>query len=578
MCPQEWDPSRWLPRLMQKEKNIIKTNTYAIIVAVAVSTAHAQVAPDAGSILRDQQKPVLEVPAKPAPAIRLDEPARPALKPSAATLALKGFRITGMSVFAEAELLAQVRDYVGKDVGFADLDQAAARISRYYRERGYLVARAYLPTQDVKDGVVEIAVIEGRFGKAHLDNKSRVRDTVAHRHLDAFPGTVVTERGIERKMLLLSDLPGVGDPRAVLRPGANVGESDIVVELGPAPFATGSLEYDNHGNRFAGANRLTGKLNLLSPLGLGDLLSAQLTKGFNGLDYGRLAYQLPVGGHGFKIGGAHSRSTYRLGNSFSVLDAAGEADNFSLNASYAFVRTRLFNLYGHAAHDWREFQDRVGALATVADKSSRATTLSLTGDARDDYFGGGITVFSASYSDGRLNLKTPAVRATDDVTARTHGHYDKWNFNVLRLQSLGERLSAYLSLSGQKGGKNLDSSEKFVLGGANGVRAYPSGESSGDSGFIATAELRYTFNLAPVPGILQPFVFVDSGAATLNENPFAAGNNRRHLSAGGIGLSWVKAGDFQVKLTLATRLGSQPSASSDTDRHTHGWVHAIKFF
>lgn len=354
----------------------IKTNTYVVSAILAVSTAHAQVAPDAGSILRDQQKPVLEVPTRPAPAIKFDEPARPALKPSSAKLALKGFRVTGISVFAEAELRALLRDYVGKEVGFADLDQAAVRISRYYRERGYLVARAYLPTQDVKDGVVEIAVIEGRFGKVSIDNKSRVRDSVARRHLDAFPGTVVTERGIERKLLLLSDLPGVADPRAALRPGANVGESDMAVELGAAPVASGSIELDNNGNRFTGANRLTGKLNLSSPLGLGDLLSVQFTKGFDGLDYGRLAYQLPVGGDGFRIGGAYSRSTYRLGKSFSVLDAAGDADNYALNVSYALVRTRLFNLYGHAAYDWRDFQDRIGATATVADKSSRATRIS----------------------------------------------------------------------------------------------------------------------------------------------------------------------------------------------------------
>jgi hemolysin activation/secretion protein len=117
-----------------------------------------------------------------------------------------------------------------------------------------------------------------------------------------------------------------------------------------------------------------------------------------------------------------------------------------------------------------------------------------------------------------------------------------------------------------------------VLGGANGVRAYPWGEASGDSGYVATAELRYTFNVAALPGVLQPFVFVDTGGVTLNENPFIAGVNTRHLSAGGVGLTWVKANDFQVKLTLATRLGNQPSVSSDTDRHTRGWVQAIKYF
>jgi len=183
--------------------------------------AQAQIVPDAGTILREQQKPVPEVPTRPAPAIKQDEPARPALKPADTTrFMLKGFRVTGNTVFAESELIGLVREYVGREVGFADLEQAAARISRYYREHGYMVARAYIPAQTVAtDGVVEIAVIEGRFGKVELDNKSRVRDSVARGYLDAFPGTPVTAPALERKMLLLNDLPGVGEARATLRPG-----------------------------------------------------------------------------------------------------------------------------------------------------------------------------------------------------------------------------------------------------------------------------------------------------------------------------------------------------------------------
>lgn len=563
-----------------KIKNIIKTYTYAYVVMIGgfSGAIQAQVAPDAGSILRDQQKPILEVPTHTAPAIKLDEPARPAIQPSSTRFVLKRFRVTGNTAFAEAELVAQVGDIVGKNIGFADLDQAASRISRYYRERGYLVARAYLPAQDIKDGAVEIAVIEGRYGKVDLDNKSRVRDGVVRGHTASLPGATVVEPALERKLLLLNDLPGVGEVRGTLRPGTNVGESDLTVNLTPAPFASGSIEFDNHGDRFTGGYRLTGKLNVLSPLGFGDLLSAQLSKSFNGLDYGRLAYQIPVGGDGFKLGAAFSRSTHQLGNLFSVLDASGEADTYTLNASYPFIRTRHFNLYGQAAYEWRDFQDRIAAVALAVDRSTRAGTLTLRGDARDALWGGGITVFSLGYASGRVNVETPIARAVDDVTAHTHGHFDKWNVNVLRLQNLGERLSAYIAFSGQKARKNLDSSEKFVLGGANGVRAYPWGEAPGDSGYVATAELRYTFNVAAVPGVLQPFVFVDTGGVTLNEHPFIAGANTRHLSAGGVGLTWVKPNDFQVKLTLATRLGSQPSVASDTDRHTRGWVQAIKYF
>jgi hemolysin activation/secretion protein len=123
--------------------------------------------------------------------------------------------VTGNTVFSESELTGLVREYVGKEVAYADLEQATARISRYYREHGYMAARAYVPAQAIKtDGVVEIAVIEGRYGKTELNNKSHVDDGVARGYFNTFPRTVVTLSALERKMLLLNDLPGVGESRA----------------------------------------------------------------------------------------------------------------------------------------------------------------------------------------------------------------------------------------------------------------------------------------------------------------------------------------------------------------------------
>ena len=562
-----------------------KVARYTIIACAICASfggvAQAQIVPGAGTILRQQEQKPLEVPTRPAPTIKQDEPARPALKPADTPhFVLKGFRMTGNTVFAESELIELVREYVGKDVGFADLEQAAARISRYYREHGYMVARAYIPAQTVTiDGVVEIAVIEGRFGKVELDNKSRVRDSVAGGYLDEFPGTLVTEPALERKMLLLNDLPGVGEARARLTPGAQVGESDLAVALAAAPFASGSLEYNNQGNYYTGVNQLVANVNLLSPLGLGDMLNGQFTKGFDGLEYGRLAYQIPVGSDGFKLGAAYSNTRYQLGKTFEPLDESGWAHAYTLNASYPFKRTPNFNLYGQAAYDRRDFQDSQGFVGLVSEKTTNVARLTLSGDARDTALGGGITVFSLGYSGGSLNLETPIVRQIDDATVQTNGHFDKWNVSALRLQSISERLSVFVSLSGQKAGKNLDSSEKFFLGGAYGVRAYATGEAAGDNGYLATAELRYTFSIAAVPGVWQPFAFVDTGGVTINENPFAPGvPNTRHLTGGGMGLTWVRASDFQVKLTVATRLGSEHSTSSDTDQKTRGWVQAIKYF
>lgn len=567
---------------MRTSINIIKTNSYVYVVggvcSVLAAAAAAQTPPDAGTILRDQQKPALELP-KPAPDIRLEEPARPALQRSTVTrFVLKSLRISGNTVFNEAELLALVNDAIGKEVDFAALDVLTARLSRYYRDRGYLVARAYLPAQDIRDGAVEIAVIEGRVGKVNLNNKSRVRDGVIGGHTGSLPGQIVSENILERKLLLLNDLAGVGEARAGLSPGANIGESDLTVNLTESPLLRGSIEYDNYGNRFTGTNRVTGRINVLSPLGLGDALSGLFTKGFDGLEYGRAAYQIPLGGDGLKLGAAYSNVHYKLGETFAALQAHGKSNTYSVYVSYPFVRSAKLNLYAQAMYDWRDFEDREDAALTVKDKTTRGTTLSISGDVRDRLLGGGVSVFSLAYNGGRLHIDTPAQRAIDDATARSNGHYNKWNLNLLRLQNLAGPFSAYISFSGQTANKNLDSSEKFTLGGANGVRAYPQGDGSGDSGYVATAELRYAATFAALPGIVQPFLFMDAGSVRINENPFGAAANKRNLAGAGLGVTWSNVNDFQVRLSIATRVGNAVSSASDTDRHTRGWVQLAKSF
>ena len=71
-------------------------------------------------------------------------------------------------------------------------------------------------------------------------------------------------------------------------------------------------------------------------------------------------------------------------------------------------------------------------------------------------------------------IDEPMQRLNDAVTGRTAGHFGKWNLDLTRLQHIDDRLALYLSYSRQWAEKNLDSSEKFSLGGPSGVRAIPS--------------------------------------------------------------------------------------------------------
>lgn len=145
-----------------------------------------------------------------------------------------------------------------------------------------------------------------------------------------------------------------------------------------------------------------------------------------------------------------------------------------------------------------------------------------------------------------------------------------------RLQKIGGPLSGFVSLSGQQAGKNLDSSEKFLLGGPYGVRAYPQGEAAGDDGFVFTAELRYRVPQAAVDS-LELVALLDHGESRINHNAFAPGDNTRKLSGAGIGINVASDSGWLLRSAWSWRTGHEP-ATSDTPRSGRGWLQLVKFF
>jgi hemolysin activation/secretion protein len=550
----------------------------------------AQVQPDAGRIQQELERGRVPGPAPRSPAAPvLEEPVRPALKaPSTARFLVNGFRITRSAAFTEAELLALLKDFIGKELSLADLERAADIITRFYRDRGYFVARAYVPAQDIKDGVVEITVLEGKIDRISVKptGEMRLREKVVEATLRAaLPADgLIREAELERGLLLLNDLPGV-DVRAVLLPGAALGTSAVTAEVSEGPLVSGNVDFDNYGNKFSGPYRLGGAVNVNDPSGYGDLLSLRVTAS-SGASYGRLAYQVPLGPSGLRLGGAYAETRYELCCEFSPLQARGEAQTATVNALYPLLRDRNVSVYVTGAYDARHYFNSTIA-GTTSDKKAHVVTLGVNGDRRDFLGGGGLSTFSLAVSFGQLNLDGLAAdRAVDDATARTHGSYTKTAYSLGRLQRVGEATSLYAGLSGQFASRNLDSSEKFILGGPFGVRGYPTGEAAGDEGLLLNLELRYDVQ----PG-LQLAAFVDHGEVRLHRNEWAGWQgtntrirNRYGLSGYGVGLNWNQPGNFLVRASVAQRIGDNPGRdandndSDNTKNRTRLWLQAVKYF
>ncbi|MDB5744118.1 MAG: Polypeptide-transport-associated domain protein ShlB-type [Polaromonas sp.] len=538
----------------------------------------AQQPPSAGSQL--QQIPPAPVPQKMAPGVRIEPSSAPA---TAATDAVKitvnRLQVSGATTYPAAELVGLTGFVPGSELSLAELRGMAEKITAHYRGAGYFVAQAYLPAQEIKDGIVTLAVAEGQYGKITVRNQSALSNGLVDSQLAGLrSGDTVAILPLESRLLLLSDIPGVAIT-STLTPGASVGASDLIVDVAPGRRVTGSIDADNGGNRYTGEYRLGATLNLNNAAGRGDVASLRVLTSGSGLNYARASYQMQFGKA--TAGVAYSWLGYELGREFSSLQASGTARIASVYGSYPLLRTRNTNLYALLAYDHKTFQDRVDATQTATDKKAQALMATLRGDHRDTLGGGGVSSYSLTATAGNLDIQTPALRAFDAATAQSHGRYAKLGLSAMRLQSVTDTVSLYAGIHGQLASTNLDISEKMELGGMNGIRAYPEGEAYADQGYVVTLEARLELPRfsAQMPGQMQLVGFIDTGSVTVNKNPgaWAGGDNRRTLSAAGVGLNWSAYNSFMVRTSYARKIGND-AATSAPDKSGRFWIQAVKYF
>lgn len=491
---------------------------------------------------------------------------------------VRGFHITGQTIYSEEKLQALVKDQTNRELTLSELEAAARSIAMYFRDHGYMVANAYIPAQDINNGTVEITVVPGRFGNLEVRNNSTLSDAEVGKMLKGIKsGAYVKKDKLERTLLLLSDVGGIGI-KATLVPGKANGTTDLIVEINKTDRVNAEISMDNYGNRFTGKDLRSLHLDIHNLTHIGDEGKLNINNSGGNLNNAGGSYTMPIGGQGAKLGVGYSRLHYSLDQEFETLNFNGESKDTSIFASYPIVRSRNYNLYGRIGYDHRQIQDRTYDIY-FTDKHSNVWSLGLSGDSRDKKGGGGVNSFALTFSVGRLAFDggrdisgfTPEYQ--DSISAQTAGTFTKVNLDFSRLQYINNKLNLYLGLTGQMANKNLDASEKLYLGGAYGVRAYPQGEASGDQGYLLSAEMRYQM----ADPSLQLTAFIDHGHVDGNRNNYLGAADSRTLTGAGLGVIFSHRKDYAVRLDYAWKLGSDKE-SSDNERNGRLWIRGVQYF
>jgi hemolysin activation/secretion protein len=537
---------------------------------------------DAGTILQQQNRQELRS------AERIPE--LPKTEVSKAPAALSGPRITVKTLkFTGPEALVSTPEmqnlaarWVGQEVDFAGLDRLAKQVTDLLRSRQWFLAQAYLPQQDVTEGHIEIAIQPGYLDGANgqggpfsvvMDSLKPIRVTktqigeLASRTLK--PGALANEANLERTLLLVGDLPGV-KARAQLEPGVNTGATRIILNVEEGPMWAGSIIGDNYGSRFTGNAQINAGLQINDPRGFGDQYSLNVTH-TEGLDLARLGYSFPIASNGLRLSASWSPMNYKIVQGVGV-DAGlkGSSATTALSLMYPIQRSRVQNVYASLGLNHKALKDDSNS-GLLKDKRAKTLNASLSADQLDNFAGGGLSNITLGLTAGQIDLSRLTTDKESDATGyNTQGHFQKINYSVNRLQKLGGQFTLLANLYGQVAGKNLDSSEKFGLGGPSGVRAYVGGEATGDTGWVANLEVRYDWqSLSSDAGQVQLLAFYDAGRIRLHQQETAlpittaTGRNRYGLAGWGLGANLSKSGSHALRVIWAQKSGSNPGRTTE---------------
>ncbi len=577
-------------------------------LAVATAPAFAQQVPPAGT--PGGARPQIEETAPggagaPAVITQPEAQLQPCRDETGARMQVAAFRLAGVVDrpqfgISGSELATRVeslRAGYRQGLGICELREVTRSITNYYRARGLFLARAYVPEQSVRDGVVTVRILEGvladvasppqcaraarpEAGGASLGCNEVYDIELLRRPFEDLLGEPVHRDSIEREMLRINTYPGYTGS-GVFRPGAELGTTTLVLDTRRETRFAADAWFDNHGTELTGENRLYGRVQLNNALGQAEQFRflALQTLDPDNATFLSADYAQPIISPEYRLDAGFSQNTFSVGDVFEQLDIEGESTIMRGTLSRQFLLSRTRSLSAHAG---------------VARKSA-SSTQSGTNIGEDELLvlsGGGRWDFldedgrSGNALQGTLSLGIPEVLGAMDSGGdpdasrvggsgdRAGGDFTKLNLEYSRSQALPAReffrnqvllLRARLQFSSDL----LTSLERMSLGGPNSVRAYPPSEFLADTATVLNVEWQARSVIEDPDSIwhnLLVAAFVDYADGELND-PLTNEEGTVTLLGIGGGVQFRPTRKLTAKFELATAIGD-PEPSNEKSLQT----------
>ena len=451
---------------------------------------------------------------------------------------LNNIEIRSKTPYTTEDFSSVLKPYLGREITVPLLKNVLNEISSFYRQHGYLAAKAYFPEQKSTDGVLSVVVETADLENIRINNLADLKPATVQK---LFSRVLTHQRKplnsseLNNELLLIRDLDSFDIAGYFNNSEYSSKAADLTLDLKPRRRFGFNLFYDNYGTVTTGKHRFVGVLNSSNLSGHADKANLLMSRSSEKQNNFSFDYRLPFNSKLTELTFAMSYGNYELGDKFSELDAKGNVFQTSLGIRQPLFRNSRTRVYLTSGGYYKTMTDKFQAYDVSLKRHSYGVTLGL---GMDNFLPKTLLSHNISFNFGRLKNDND-YRIIDDksfliVNASsefTHDFNERWN--------LSNRL--YL----QYANTLLDASDKFTPGGAYGVKGFDSNVCSSDLGIFDDVKLRYRVMSSPNLSLYSNFM----QAYAKNRNSSA-----ESLYAAGLGADLNYRG-FYVNMSVNRALG-----------------------
>lgn len=401
---------------------------------------------------------------------------------------LKNMNFEGNTIYKDKQLRALGSYLIGKDIYLEDVIDFTVKLSRFYQKNGYLTTYAFVPTQEIKNGVVTIQVAESRVGKKIITGNLWARkyylEHIATGGTHLTTGKVFNVKQLQGAVKTINREAYMSTSVAIEK---DANENTIIeLEMKDRFPISFDLGWDDFGRNYTGRQRFSPILGMDNLTGFGDkiyggpIISHHTFAAIAG-------YEIPVSPYGTKLSFDYSYSHVRPKGPLTPLGLSGTSSFYTLKLTQPFINNAVTDLQAYTQFDWISSNTDLTSIgARLADYDLRVSRTGLY-CMHDDVTGRWIGNAEASFG-------IDAGGASPNIHDGPQSAFQKYIASLARVQRLPLNMLAVARLNGQYSPQALYAAEQMYIGGQYSIRGYQPSELIGDWGVAGSAELRF-----PIP-------------------------------------------------------------------------------